>query len=557
MKKKVIALAVIAANLLLNNVYAEKIGYTQDKNGEVTVIAEEFEENSTLSFTVYSEITSGGERKKYIKQIDEKKADSSGKAEFKFNFFESDPSAVYIVSIQDETMIDSAETVEIEFKNELAINLVNNAKDSAELLKVLKEYGVSLNIDSKMLEDMDEKLAAEKIFNKKSTYDSENFEKFRELYYETCITVMIKQSQGDKIEELLEKYSGVINVSKDSDYDKLSDTAKLSLCGKIAGKEFTDLEDLQNEWKEQTGLEIISSVKYPALYSWITNGESVGLKENYEEILGLDKNSQYEKLVDKKAPYQKLAGNTYNSKENAQKAFAAACEEQYKKENPTTIGGGSGNKGNGGTGSGSGTGMPAVFGEEKMSNESSIPEKSRYYNDISEYKWAEEAINSLTDKKILSGTGDGRYKPQNNVTREEFLKMLIASLDLPMIKSDIKFKDVDENAWFYEYVSTGVEVGIISGIGENLFGSGQPITRADMAVMLERTSKISGIELKANADYIEFADNTEIPEYAKSSVEKVQMASIINGYTDKTFKPSKTATRAESAVVIYKMLNLR
>ena len=78
-----------------------------------------------------------------------------------------------------------------------------------------------------------------------------------------------------------------------------------------------------------------------------------------------------------------------------------------------------------------------------------------------------------------------------------------------------------------------------------------------MAVMIERASKLTGTELKAVSELIEFADNENIPEYAKSIVEKVQMSGIINGYTDKTFKPAQTATRAESAVVIYKLLGLK
>ena len=149
------------------------------------------------------------------------------------------------------------------------------------------------------------------------------------------------------------------------------------------------------------------------------------------------------------------------------------------------------------------------------------------------------------------------FMPDKAVTREEFLKMLILALDIPIITSEKAFTDVPKGAWYEEYVQTGVEVGIINGMGEDIFGSGISVTREDMTVMIERVSKISGIELKAVKEKIAFSDEGEISEYAKTSVEKVQMAGVINGYADSSFKPKKTATRAESAVVIYKLINLK
>ena len=558
MRKKLIAIALIIGNFLVNNVYAEKLSHKENANGEIVITAQGFGQNSMLAMTVYSEITSGGNVQKYIKQIDEKQADSSGNAEFKFDFFETDPSATYTVSIQDETMADESVTLEIDFVNELAINLVNKAEDANGLLDVLKNYGMALNIDSKMLEDTDEAKVAQKLFTEKSIYDKDNFEDFQKLYFETAALTMVKESEGAELQAVFEKYSCGVDVSEKSDYNKLSDNAKLSLCGKIAGKEYKSLSSLQEAWKEQTGFTIIEKVKYPALYTWITNGESVGLTEDYEKLLGLDSNSTYSKLIDKKAPYQSIAGKSYSDKETLYKAFASACETQYKKENPTS---GNGTGGSGGSGGGGG-GIPSVAVNTKDSSSQNTTENSTangtgYYSDISDFAWAEEAINSLTGKNVLAGTGNGLFRPEQEVTREEFLKMLVVALDLPIIESEKSFSDVSDDAWYKKYVSTGIEVGLVNGISDELFGSGKPITRADMAVMIERASKLTGTELKAVSELIEFADNENIPEYAKSSVEKVQMSGIINGYTDKTFKPAQTATRAESAVVIYKLLGLK
>lgn len=545
--KKFILASLMVGCLSISAAYAAKLECEQQDNGAVTVNASGLKKNAYVSMTVYSEMTENGETKKYIKQIDEVKSDSAGNATFKFEFFVTDPIAKYTLSVQDESMADEAETMTIEFKNQLAVDLINDAENSTALLGVLKKNSTVLNIDTGMLNEDNEERIAKALFEKKSDYTTENFDKFRELYFDIAVTDLVNAADEDDLEEIFGKYPCGADVSEQSDYSKLSDEGKKELLARISEKTFENAEDIADTWKEQIGLTIIKTVKYPASASWITNGESVGLKENYEEILDFG-GGKYSLLKDKNAPYKALAGKDFKDKQTAKSAFEKACDDQYKQENKSA-------GGSGGTGGGGG-GMPAVaLNPENQANKEITPKE--YYNDISAYSWAKEAIEKLTDKSIISGNGAGMFMPEKEVTREEFLKMLVSALELPAIESEKRFDDVPEDVWYKEYVQTGVEVGIINGIAENTFGSGMPITREDMAVMIERASKIAGIELRAVEEKIDFEDEQNIAEYAKTSVEKVQMAGIINGYEDLTFKPQKTATRAESAVVIYKFTNIK
>lgn len=530
---------------------AQKVTCTKTESGEVTVVAEDFGGNMPLTLTVYSEMQQGGETKKYIKQLDEKTTDSSGRAEFKFSFFDTDPSTTYFVSLQDESMLEEAKVEKLEFKNLSAINAVNGAADADALLTELKNKSTSLNIDSGMLNEENEKRIANALFAKKGNYTADNFDKFQSLYFEVCVLDLVNNAKAEELEAIFAAYSCGADVSEGSDYAKLGD-AKSALMSRMANITFTSLSEIGSAWKEQTALAIIEKIKYPALSAWISDGASVGFSENYEKLLGFDSAAYYSSLVDKKAPYQAIAGASYATKTEALQAFAAACTTQYNNEHQSDAGGGSYS----GRGGGSGGGLPAVSMNANSTPSAGEASDSASFDDLSAYSWAAEAVNALCDKKVLSGTGDGKFTPERAVTREEFLKMLICALDLPILESDRKFSDVPEDAWYREYVETGVSVGIVNGVDEENFGSGRSITRADMAVMTERAAKLAGVELKAVKEKMNFSDEADIPEYAKTSVEKVQMAGIINGYEDMTFRPKRTATRAESAVVIYKLINL-
>lgn len=92
--------------------------------------------------------------------------------------------------------------------------------------------------------------------------------------------------------------------------------------------------------------------------------------------------------------------------------------------------------------------------------------------------------------------------------------------------------------------------GTVRGISEDLFGTGKSITRADMAVMAYRAAGLS------KADGKTFADDGEIPDYAKEAVYTLNAAGIISGTGDNKFSPAASANRAEAAKIIYMLKNL-
>lgn len=178
------------------------------------------------------------------------------------------------------------------------------------------------------------------------------------------------------------------------------------------------------------------------------------------------------------------------------------------------------------------------------------------YSDISfkdvNAAWAKDPIEGLAARGIIQGIGEERFSPEGLVTRAEFITMLMNLFDLTDANATSTFSDVKEGAWYYDEVATASQLGIISGRPDGSFGIQDKITRQDMAVMAYKVMEHIGLKTSETGEST-FIDHRSISKYAQRSVAVMQAAGIINGKGNGIFAPLSEATRAEAAVVIYKI----
>ncbi|WP_229757774.1 S-layer homology domain-containing protein [Paenibacillus marchantiophytorum] len=168
------------------------------------------------------------------------------------------------------------------------------------------------------------------------------------------------------------------------------------------------------------------------------------------------------------------------------------------------------------------------------------------FSDISGH-WAEANIKQLVSDGIVTGYPDGTFKPNRTVTRAEFAVMLMNTLKLQGEGSALTFTDTANiGDWAKTAVVQAVQAGIINGYEDNTFRPDIEITRAEMAVIL---AKALGKSIKANAA-IGFADDKDVPVWAKDCVAYVKQAGIMQGKGDNQFAPQDHATRAEAVTVL-------
>ncbi|MDD6483375.1 MAG: S-layer homology domain-containing protein [Clostridiales bacterium] len=220
----------------------------------------------------------------------------------------------------------------------------------------------------------------------------------------------------------------------------------------------------------------------------------------------------------------------------------------------STGGGSSGGSTGGSSGGGGGGGVtsPALPGTgNTISPTPTKKPETGIFNDVEKSFWAYNYIENLAKDGVVSGDNDRNFRPGDNISRQEFVKILLlaAKIDVSGAK-DAGFSDVKEGDWSYPYIAKAVELGIVNGVTDTEFAKESPITREDIAVMCKRTlmylNRYSAPEKEAV-----FADRSDISQYAAEAVDAMNELGILEGYEDNSFRPKNNATRAESAKIIY------
>ena len=117
--------------------------------------------------------------------------------------------------------------------------------------------------------------------------------------------------------------------------------------------------------------------------------------------------------------------------------------------------------------------------------------------------------------------------------------------------AECSFADIDNGQWYYRYIASAVESGIITGVEDNRFGVGEPVSRQDMAVIVCRLAEKQAIDLTEKRSYADYDDEAYIADYAKESVQKLYTAELINGVEAARFAPQDNTTRAQAAKILY------
>ena len=172
---------------------------------------------------------------------------------------------------------------------------------------------------------------------------------------------------------------------------------------------------------------------------------------------------------------------------------------------------------------------------------------NRYFEDAKGH-WAEEAIQTLTDKGVISGYPDGLVHPDAIITRGEFAALVARTMELPEPKESdvtIHFTDLADH-WSEQYVEVLVIAGVIQ---KDDFGTkflpDEPITRMEMIRMLVRAIGKGGHDASCPC-VTGFSDDGGLSDEDKACICTGEKYGIVNGYPDGTVKPDGKATRAEA-----------
>ena len=358
-----------------------------------------------------------------------------------------------------------------------------------------------------------------------------------EAYKNTLISNKIKD---DKLDEVIERYGHLFDIDIEN-HNNLKSSVKKAVAGKLGSVKITDFEKQYSE-------SVLSSL----FENLETNADVYTLLK----MIGVDLDTYYNKLNDdiQQKVLTKLLNNLPDSIEKMKELAELYSEEAYQEQNnPSSTGQNRPGSSTGGNGSGfkPGSVVANISGPvSNFSNNQSLSEVQKL-SDISNH-WAKESITELFKMGIVSGSTDGNFYPENNVSRAEFAKMLAGVIGIDALYNAEKtFSDVNSTSWYYGYIMALCNHGIMKGYTDNEFRPDNSITRQEMATAIYRFLESRDFAMD---DETEFSDINDASEYAKDAILKLGGLGLIVG-TDGKFRPVDNLSRAETATVMLRIYN--
>lgn len=186
-----------------------------------------------------------------------------------------------------------------------------------------------------------------------------------------------------------------------------------------------------------------------------------------------------------------------------------------------------------------------------------LAEKADDFTDVSRSDWYYQFVDYVTSKGYFNGTSETTFAPAENMTRAMFVTVLFRFDGAKGDRSQSAFTDVAPGQWYTDAINWAAANKIVDGVGNGKFAPNDPITRAQMCTMIERYlalyKKAWKVTLPETGSVSVMVDENAIPAYALAAVKQCQRHGLVNGFEDGTFRPNELSTRAQVAAVIYRM----
>lgn len=196
---------------------------------------------------------------------------------------------------------------------------------------------------------------------------------------------------------------------------------------------------------------------------------------------------------------------------------------------------------------GTATGAVLSFKTGSLQETTPAAPPATVFSDVPEQHWAYQDIIFLAEQGFVSGYPDGTFRPDAQITRAEFITVLVNALQLTAGGQGQTFSDTAGH-WAENNVAAASSLGIVNGYPDNVFDPDAPINREQMAVMISNAANFNPV-----TGEISFADSAQISSWALEGVLYAANENIIRGYPDNTFRPQGFATRAEAISMIIRV----
>ena len=169
------------------------------------------------------------------------------------------------------------------------------------------------------------------------------------------------------------------------------------------------------------------------------------------------------------------------------------------------------------------------------------------YSDVANGAWYAEAVNALREKNLMNGVGNDAFDPNGVFTRAQLATVLYRMAGNPGVTGEDSFTDTVPGAWYSDAVLWSEQNSIVGGYGDGRFGTNDPTTQEQLAVMLWRD---------AGSYVTDSREETGASAWAVDAVRWLKAEKLLNENAP-AFSPKDAATRAQVADVVYRYLQLK
>ncbi|MGN7413044.1 carbohydrate binding domain-containing protein [Paenibacillus sp. SAF-068] len=201
---------------------------------------------------------------------------------------------------------------------------------------------------------------------------------------------------------------------------------------------------------------------------------------------------------------------------------------------------------------------PATAGAERVQEQAEVGNvqarslhSSVSYNDLTGH-WSQSAVTRLQDLNLLKGYTDGTFKPNQVISRAEFVMILDRAFGFSGHAERGSYADLSSDDWYHDVMVRANGSGIIEGTDREHLSPKQPISRQDAAVMVDRAFQLSRTA-NEDSEPLQFQDADDISSYSKKALTYLVNENMIKGFQGK-LNPKAPITRAETAELLSAMI---
>lgn len=175
------------------------------------------------------------------------------------------------------------------------------------------------------------------------------------------------------------------------------------------------------------------------------------------------------------------------------------------------------------------------------------------FTDVAADAWYGPAVLEVTGSGLMNGTSDTAFTPDGVVTRGMAATVLWRLAGAPKAATAAAFSDVEDWYYYADAVAWASEQGVVTGFSDGTFGGGSPLSREQLAVLLLRYAKLTDGELGSGV-LDAYPDQDKVSAWAVDGMAHAVGLGLVTGRDDGRLDPAGSATRAQLAVILQRLM---